>query len=257
MRRWWWILLGLGVLGVGAVWLDPTRVLWGLLHGETFYRGRPTSFWVRQMQAAAAEQEAWLRNAASGQPMQPSWPEQLMTGLGFSSQPREFLQGDDSDLAALPLLDELLRHPDPTVRHAAVLNLSAIHLDHPAALPYLVNALQDSDQRVRSEAVGIIFNHAPEVVQDNPAMVPLLIEVLEHHPDSTWAVRAMKRYGPGARAGVPVLLRVLADPAQRPRTGKNVPTCYVPSIPKPPTALDFRDSPDNNWRFCDRESGGR
>jgi hypothetical protein len=51
MRRRWWILYGLAVLIVVVIWLDPTCVLWGLIRGETFYRGRPSSFWARQMQA--------------------------------------------------------------------------------------------------------------------------------------------------------------------------------------------------------------
>src|SRR5262245_10995848 len=28
-----------------AVWLEPTRVIWGWLRGEAFYEGRPTSWW--------------------------------------------------------------------------------------------------------------------------------------------------------------------------------------------------------------------
>lgn len=37
----------LAVLGVAvfAVWLEPTRVVWGWLRGEAFYQGRPTSYW--------------------------------------------------------------------------------------------------------------------------------------------------------------------------------------------------------------------
>jgi hypothetical protein len=32
-----------------AVWLEPTRVVWGWLRGEAFYQGRPTSWWSREI----------------------------------------------------------------------------------------------------------------------------------------------------------------------------------------------------------------
>ena len=39
-----WSLL-LVILAAFAVWLEPTRVVWGWLRGEAFYQGRPTSYW--------------------------------------------------------------------------------------------------------------------------------------------------------------------------------------------------------------------
>jgi hypothetical protein len=33
-----------------AVWLEPTRVVWGWLRGEAFYEGRPTSYWRRAIE---------------------------------------------------------------------------------------------------------------------------------------------------------------------------------------------------------------
>ncbi len=37
-----WIML-LVTLAAFAVWLEPTRVVWGWLRGAAFYQGRPTS----------------------------------------------------------------------------------------------------------------------------------------------------------------------------------------------------------------------
>src|SRR5262249_51555036 len=46
MRRRWVLWVGLVLAAVIAVvWLDPTRVLLGLVRNEAFYRGRPTSYW--------------------------------------------------------------------------------------------------------------------------------------------------------------------------------------------------------------------
>jgi hypothetical protein len=42
--RWSLLLLTFTAL---AAWLDSTRVVWGWLHGEAFYQGRPTSYWER------------------------------------------------------------------------------------------------------------------------------------------------------------------------------------------------------------------
>ena len=42
LMRWSLILLTFAAF---AVWLEPTRVVWGWLRGEAFYQGRPTSFW--------------------------------------------------------------------------------------------------------------------------------------------------------------------------------------------------------------------
>src|SRR5436190_8885139 len=44
-----WSLL-LVTLAACAVWLEPTRVVWGWLRGEAFYQGRPTSYWSRELE---------------------------------------------------------------------------------------------------------------------------------------------------------------------------------------------------------------
>jgi hypothetical protein len=42
--------LSLLVLGAFALWLEPTRVVWGWLRGEAFYQGRPTSWWASELE---------------------------------------------------------------------------------------------------------------------------------------------------------------------------------------------------------------
>jgi len=46
LLRWSLILL---ILAAFAVWLEPTRVVWGWLRGEAFYQGRPTSWWRTEL----------------------------------------------------------------------------------------------------------------------------------------------------------------------------------------------------------------
>src|SRR5262245_47629435 len=47
-RRVYYLLL-LIILAAFAVWLEPTRIVWGWLRGEAFYQGRPTSWWRREL----------------------------------------------------------------------------------------------------------------------------------------------------------------------------------------------------------------
>jgi hypothetical protein len=47
LRRWSLLLV---ILAAFAVWLEPTRVVWGWLRGEAFYQGKPTSWWSREIQ---------------------------------------------------------------------------------------------------------------------------------------------------------------------------------------------------------------
>jgi hypothetical protein len=46
LLRWSLILV---IVAAFAVWLEPTRVVWGWLRGEAFYQGRPTSWWARNL----------------------------------------------------------------------------------------------------------------------------------------------------------------------------------------------------------------
>ena len=39
LLRWSLVLV---IVAAFAVWLEPTRVVWGWLRGEAFYQGRPT-----------------------------------------------------------------------------------------------------------------------------------------------------------------------------------------------------------------------
>jgi hypothetical protein len=48
-KRWLSRVLVLVALAAFAVWLEPTRILWGSLRGEAFYKGRPTSYWAEQI----------------------------------------------------------------------------------------------------------------------------------------------------------------------------------------------------------------
>ncbi len=57
MKRWLVRLTLVAILAAFAVWLEPTRVVWGWLRGEAFYQGRPTSYWRREIARGLRELE--------------------------------------------------------------------------------------------------------------------------------------------------------------------------------------------------------
>src|SRR5262245_56407002 len=61
--RWSLILVTLGAF---AVWLEPTRVVWGWLRGEAFYQRRPTSWWRHEL-------TRWTLDDNDTDPSEPPW----------------------------------------------------------------------------------------------------------------------------------------------------------------------------------------
>ncbi|MCI0681257.1 MAG: hypothetical protein L0Y71_04065 [Gemmataceae bacterium] len=128
-----------------AVWLEPTRVVWGWLRGDAFYRGRPTSWWAAQVRPWGSDVvpindgvdgfkfgtstppegfqavviilqhqdtpvRAWFKRWV--QLHDPAWPEVL-----------------DGDPHAESVLRELRDHADGEVRARARLGLLRLHSD--------------------------------------------------------------------------------------------------------------------------------
>jgi hypothetical protein len=61
--RWSLILV---ILAAFAVWLEPTRVVWGWLRGEAFYQGRPTSWWAGQLDGWEHTEFFWSQDRRWG-----------------------------------------------------------------------------------------------------------------------------------------------------------------------------------------------
>jgi hypothetical protein len=182
MRGRW--VLGLGVMlaaVVAAVWLDPTRVLLGLLKNESFYRGRPTSYW----RAKVYEQvHAGRDNSQAARE-----PLELEPTFGVAPDPVGIpvlvaLLDDEDDQVrffacnalvahgpksapAVPALRKMLRHEDVYQRRNGVKTLAAIGPDARAAIPDLIQALKDEDSWVNyfaAVALGKIGAEAREAV---------------------------------------------------------------------------------------------
>jgi hypothetical protein len=124
-----WSLI-LAILAAFAVWLDPTRVVWGWLRGEASYQGRPTSYWrtelrrwERQLWGGEPNRlpaERWVRHTTSLE----TW---LDRKLGIVNQQDgeapAWLRGDP---AAAAVLRELANDELEPVRNNARTGLSAL-----------------------------------------------------------------------------------------------------------------------------------
>jgi hypothetical protein len=128
-----WSLI-LAIVVAFAVWLEPTRVVWGWLRGEAFYQGRPTSWWRAQL-VSVHFRDAWENHPLPGGDGQPVV---FVRKVVEFQEPQEFvpwfattvlrLKPRDPALIWEPVysapdaehvLAELQMDPDPVIREKA------------------------------------------------------------------------------------------------------------------------------------------
>jgi HEAT repeat protein len=170
------------LVAVGAVFLDPTCVLLGMLKQDSFFHGRPTTYW----------------NKALRDP-NPSVHQETLSTLKTGGP------------AALPVLVELVRQPNSDwtvteVRCTAADLLGGMGPSAREAAPALVEALRDPDAHVRSVAVTALG----EIGADASEAVPALVALLKTE-DCLKAVLALKAFGSEAMAANPALVELLKD----------------------------------------------
>src|SRR5437867_5222939 len=179
------ILAGVGAVTCAAVLLDPTCVLLGLLRNESFYRGRPTTYWGRALRDEDPTVQVETRKVLK-----------------------------EGGAAAVPVLVELLREGRGSgsaaaeERWTAATLLGQIGPEARAAVPALIEALKDPDPHVRSVAVSALSEVDPKARDAIPALVELL-----KTDEPMRAIQALARFGPEAREAVPVLTGLLKDRA--------------------------------------------
>jgi len=128
-----WSLI-LAIFAAFAVWLEPTRVVWGWLRGEAFYQGRPTSWW-RQELSQWKMHEVWMRNSLE-------WcASQRRLEMGFERSDTRFEKVADW------ISVQILRgEPAPLRRIPAILDFDS------AAEAVLTELCEDSSQEIRDLA---------------------------------------------------------------------------------------------------------
>jgi HEAT repeat protein len=103
---------------------------------EAFYRGRPTSFWIRQLQ----DRDPAFRQAAI----------QALELIGPQEQ------------AVVPAVASMLKDGNVGVRMGAAFALGRIGPEAGPALPDLTTALQDKNRSVRLTVVGALGSIGPQ-----------------------------------------------------------------------------------------------
>jgi HEAT repeat protein len=159
MKRQWRLLACLALaLLVGAALVHPAFYwpLVGWARGEAFYKGRPSSYWSREMQRR-------VREAAAATAPVPRESGLLAKFLGWLAGPP--LSGPDlyEDPAAMAVLIELLRDPAPlgepddgwpsTVGHQVAYNLAEMGPAAWEAVPALAAGLKSPDRATRDVSV--------------------------------------------------------------------------------------------------------
>ncbi len=139
MKRRWAIRVAI-VVGVSLLlilpMLLPPMTLQGFLRGESFYKGRPTSYWKDE-----------IKQAINATRPRPTSVLDRLVRWNQSGPPRL------GEPAALPVLTELLSDLDPEVRMYAAGALIDKGSWAEPVLPRLKELLQDEDPRIRRTAV--------------------------------------------------------------------------------------------------------
>jgi hypothetical protein len=208
------ILISVGVLlavVVAVICFEPTHILRGSLRGESFYRGRPTSYWrIPVYQRMHRQPDDKPPTAPTG-----SWVDWLYGSNGVGAMEPSF--SGPSDPAAIPVLVDLLEDEDDQVQFFACNALRFHGAAAKAAVPALRKMLTNADIYRRRNAANTLAAPGSEA---RPAL-PELIQALDE--DDSWvnyfAAFALGNIGPDAREAIPPLRRLLASDRAK--------TCYL------------------------------
>jgi HEAT repeat protein/Tfp pilus assembly protein PilF len=118
-------------------------------------------------------------------------------------------------ISNLSTLVKDLKHKDAKVRAEAVRGLIAMRESAKPAIPALVEALGDSDPKVRYRAV-IALGNLWSGIESGPeieAAIPALLKLLKDEDPYTRrrALHALGRIGPGAQTALPTLKQIMHD----------------------------------------------
>jgi HEAT repeat protein len=197
MRR-WHILLTISLVAVFAGVYAFTKTL----RDEHFFRGRSSSYWKRVVRDYEPNEASWS----------PSIVERILDYSNVTNRPAVF----SGDLAALPVLVDLLNDPDQDVRRYVVAALADFHGAR-EVLPLLLSALNDRDPDVRAEALLVLaVGHFP--AQD------VFVRVIQALGDGDERVRhqaceSLVELQLGYAEGFPTLVRYLNSPDAQIRSG--------------------------------------
>jgi HEAT repeat protein len=201
---------------VVLAWPGNWGRLVGLLRGESFWRGYPSSYW-------RAEMQEWIKQWKTGPPP-PSpieqWVLRLRLPFSLSRDRRRELAPIwlmEDDPASVPVLRELARDADTEVSAHAVTALRVLREDGRSGLPELRAALHHPSPTTRLIAAEGVW----DLTHEADDLAPLLVALLDNRDhDVRWRAAAnLKRIGPAAEIAVPPVLQTLETIKRRSREG--------------------------------------
>jgi len=161
-----WVILLLSLLCLVAFFLssDGYIVLKGIVNGERFYRGKPSSFWSKKIQGGQlgfswSGRVFYVNQKRSPIPWLPGWIQQPLQKIGWPSNEVE-VSVDSPDKDFVTLLLDLIKDDDPAVRRFAAKSIGAYQPVDKDAISALRKALLDEVKHVRSASARSLWNIA-------------------------------------------------------------------------------------------------
>jgi HEAT repeat protein len=184
MKRRWIVCLAMLVVFYFAIlaFVSPLSIiLFGLIRNESFYAGRPTSYWSPAVRAWTQSRFGIKRDPLM---------EKMMKLLNLSDEiaKPQVLEGGRT---ALQVLIALLKDEDSNVRQEAAVALGNLGPLAKPAIPALSATLTDQDSTVRYRAAEALGHIGPNAVGS-------LVEALkDEDPRVRWsAEEALKKIDP-------------------------------------------------------------
>ncbi len=200
------------VLIVAALIFDLPLALEGLIRKESFFQGKPTTFWRHQLQgrgpefhrafaaferAGPAGIDVLLEILATGSSTEKQGVIAILKGMGVSAK------------SAVPALNVMLEDRDNAMRVQAADSIFEINQEADDLIPTLILALEDDRDEVCKEAASLLGRMGPAA---RPA-VPALVAGLRNEKPRVreWSAAALSKLGSSANTAVPALERACQD----------------------------------------------
>ncbi len=222
-----WVGLVLAASVLAAFLIPFTRqAIIGLINGERFYRGRPTSYWLESLRDGKTHEKAKKQLQEGGLKAVPvlcaiMQDQQERKGQGIDvwveamsilSELTEAIERDG--FGATPYLLELLEDKDRHVRMWALVTLGRIGPPARRALPRLQTLLNTAEGEYRMNLARAIWRIEPNVRNRDVLLQELLWGMKQERPAMrAIAARALGEMGTAAESALHVLDVALSDPS--------------------------------------------
>ena len=169
------LLVGVAALGVGV--LDTrTCVVRGFVRGEAFFRGRPSSYWGRELEGWSEDcsKKCWVRDSDWVRTVTsvPPWLSGYVAVFAGPRRLKDVLSEPpllEADPRVVGVLIDLLGLPDERVRILAALSASRLGAAAtPAVAKLLAAAQNDPAPSVRTEARWALPSVDPSASKNIP-----------------------------------------------------------------------------------------